>query len=199
MVGIEINSDAELLKAVDEVSAGLQSIQDYLKANPEKSGRIKFPRGYLRQVNSHVAEHCWVEDSILAKNIAYQQVYVDTLRWLINRTDIFSAAKDMVLKNIVITNAAIFEALLFAAIGQLQYKDAKVPGRLKRLRIEGVIDEHQLLELSWLWELRHNIHIQIINGPERERYSVSVARRSMDALSRFKSSLNNHFLFNDFS
>ena len=104
----------------------------------------------------------------------------------------------MVLKNILVANASIFEALLYGSIKQLNYVEGKVPTRLNRLLKEGVITNSLFTELKWLWDLRQNIHVQTVDVLERERYSATDANRSTRALENFKSALNSHFVKLDF-
>ena len=197
-ISIPVNSDQELALAIDSVNVALQNIHDYLSDHPGKKAKIRFPRGYLGTINGHISKYSWLENSILSKNIAYQHVFVDTLRWLANHTDLFSSGRDMVLKNVLFANASIFEALLYGSITQLNYVEGKVPTRLNRLLKEGVITNSLFTELKWLWDLRQNIHVQTVDVLERERYSATDANRSTRALENFKSALNSHFVKLDF-
>ena len=197
-ISIPVSNDQELSLAIDTVDVALQNIHNYLANHPEKKAKIRFPRGYLGTINGHISKYSWLENSILSKNIAYQHVFVDTLRWLANHTDLFSSGRDMVLKNILVANASIFEALLYGSIKQLNYVEGKVPTRLNRLLKEGVITNSLFTELKWLWDLRQNIHVQTVDVLERERYSATDANRSTRALENFKSALNSHFVKLDF-
>ena len=197
-ISIPVTNDKELALAIDTVDVALQNIHDYLREHPDKKAKIRFPRGYLGTVYSHTSKYSWLENDILSKNIAYQHIFVDTLRWLANHTDLFSSGRDMVLKNVLVTNGAIFEALLYGCIKQLNFVEGKVPTRLNRLLREGVISQSLLDELKWLWDLRQSIHVQTVEELERERYSATEANRSTRALENFKSALKAHFVKVDF-
>lgn len=197
-ISIPVTTDKELSRAVDIVDVAIQNIHDYLRENPEKKAKIRFPRGYLGSVYSQTSKYSWLEDITLSRNIAYQHIFVDTLRWLANHTDLFSSGRDMVLKNILVTNGAIFEALLYGSIKQLKFIEGKVPTRLNKLLKEGVINQSLFEELKWLWDLRQSIHVQTVDGLERERYSAAEANRSTKVLEQFKKALRLHFTRLDF-
>jgi hypothetical protein len=197
-ITISITNDAELVDVLDTVNVSLQSIHNYLKNNPGKKAKIRFPRGYLGSIYSHSSKFSWLEDPVLSKNIAYQHVFVDTLRWMANHTDLFSTGRDMLLKNALVSYGSIFEALLYGAIKQLDFIEGKVPTRLNRLEKEGVINESLRKELDWLWNLRQSIHIKSVDVVERQKYSAAEVNRSFKALERFKSALSAYFAKVDF-
>src|SRR5688572_8074123 len=95
-------TERELREYVEEVDWRLQAISDHLAATPAAPGRIRFPRGFLSTVASRTAQLPWMQDQILRRNIAYQYIFSDVLRWVNNRTDIWGVPKEMIIKYAIV-------------------------------------------------------------------------------------------------
>lgn len=193
-----IDSDNDLIAAVDAVGAGLQEISHYLNANPEAKGRIRFPRGYLGTVGKHNKRYSWIENEVLKRNLSYQYIFYDVLRWMSNRTDISGTASEMIYKHAIVVVSSIAEGLLAAAANQLDYAEGKFPKRLKHLLTDEIINQKLHDELTWMWEVRQAVHVHIVNDLEWEKYKVTDARRASKAVKELEEALELHFLIPPF-
>lgn len=189
----DIDSDKDLKAAVEAVGAGLQLISDYLEANPKADGKVRFPRNYLSTVGTYSKRYSWVEKEVLKRNMSYQYMFYDVLRWVVNRTDISATAREMVYKHAIVVISSIAEGLLDAAATQLEYAEGKFPKRLKHLLTDKIITEKLHDEVKWMWDLRQSIHVHIVDDLEWEKYKVTDARRASKAVKELEEALDLHF------
>lgn len=189
----DINNEAELKVAVEAVGTGLQLISNYLEENPNSDGKIRFPRGFLGTAYSHSKKYGWVEDDILKRNMSYQYIFYDVLRWVNKRTDIAATAKEMIYKHAIVVVSSVAEGLLAAAVKQLGHKEGKFPTRLNRLLNEEIITEKLHTELTWMWDLRQSVHVHIVNDLEWSKYKASDANRSSVAVQDLEEALRTYF------
>ena len=190
-----IENEADLKAAVEAVGGGLQLISDYLDANPKAQGKVRFPRGFLGSVGKHSKKYEWIENEVLKRNLSYQYIFYDVLRWLANRTDISATAAEMLLKHAIVVRTSIAEGLMAAAASQLGYVQHKFPKCIKRLLAEKIITQKLHDELDWMWEVRGAIHVYTVNDLEWEKYKVTDARRASKAVKELEEALDLHFLF----
>ena len=189
----DINSDEDLKAAVDAVGAGLQEISHYLNANPAAHGRVRFPRGFLGTVRRHSEKYSWIEKEVLKRNLSYQYIFYDVLRWVSNRTDVSGTASEMIYKHAIVVISSIAEGLLAAAASQLGYAEGKFPKRLKHLLADEIITQKLHDELTWMWGARQAVHVHIVNDLEWEKYRVTDARRASKAVKELEEALDLHF------
>jgi len=189
----DLENENDLKAAVEAVGAGLQMISDYLEANPKSEGKIRFPRGYLGTVGTHSKRYKWVEKDVLRRNISYQYIFYDVLRWVGNRTDIAATAREMIYKHAIVVVSSIAEGLLDAAATQLKYAEGKYPKRLKHLLTDKIITQKLHDELEWMWDLRQSVHVHIVDDLEWEKYKVTDARRASKAVKELEEALDLHF------
>lgn len=189
----DINSEEDLKAAVDAVGAGLQEISHYLSANPAAQGRVRFPRGFLGTVGKHSKKYGWIEKEVLKRNLSYQYIFYDVLRWVSNRTDVSGTASEMIYKHAIVVISSIAEGLLAAAATQLGYVERKYPTRLKHLLDDEIITSKLRDELTWMWSARQAVHVHIVDDLEWEKYKVTDARRASKAVKELEEALDLHF------
>ena len=195
---MEIKNDEELALAVEAVSDYLQSISNYLKDNPEKSAKFKFPRKYLNTVHNYQSKFSWIRNFYLSKNIAYHYQFIDVLRWIGNSTDLYGPVKNVLYKHAIVISGSIAEAFVTATAKKLEYVESKFPGRIKRLNRDGIISNKLLADLNWLWDLRNGIHLHLIEETEHESYKVSSVKKSFKIVKSLETELTDHFEQLDF-
>lgn len=189
----DIDCDEDLEASIYVVSIGLQQISNYLNQNPEKQGRVRFPRGFLGTVGQHSRRYSWIKKEVLKRNLSYQCIFHDLLCWVSSRTDVYGIASEMIYKHAIVVNSSIAEGLLDAAARQLGYAEAKFPKRLSRLLAASIITRELHDELVWMWDVRHAVHVHIVNHLEWEKYKVRDATRASKAVRAFEHALELHF------
>jgi hypothetical protein len=174
-----IKSREDLSYVVDVIDGALQSVNDYLKANPRSRGRIRFPQGQLGTLTQHLDKFNWIESEVLASNLANQYVFLDLLQWVLNRTDLMGSARTMLFKNIVVVCGSIVEALLDSAATKVGIEADKFMNRNRKLKQKRVIDTDLLDALGWLWRLRGKIHLHILEDYEQQVYKADDAKLAL--------------------
>ena len=192
--GKSITNDAELEASVKQVSQLLQSITDYAAAKPasKSKAKIAFPKQFVRTKNSYTKQYEWLLNSTLKRNLAYEFIFVDVLRWLSNHTDIYGPARQMLYKHVIVISGAIMESLLNGFFVQNSFAERKVPAQFKRLLKEKISDQKLFDELVWVWALRQNVHLFLLNEPEIEKYKVTDVRRALTAVAQLQVALSDH-------
>lgn len=188
-----IDTDEELKAAVEAVGAGLQEISHYLNANPASKGKVRFPRGFLGTVGSHNKKYSWIEKEVLKRNLSYQYIFYDLLRWISTRTDVSGTAAEMIFKHAIVVKTSIAEGLMAACASQLGYEQHKYPKCIKRLLKEQIISQKLFDELDWMWKVRGAIHVYTVNDLEWEKYSSADANRASKAVKELEEALDFHF------
>ena len=189
----EIADDIELKLAVEAVGNGLQFINDYLTENPKKAGKVRFPRKFIGDVSTHNKKYNWVENDTLKRNLSYQYIFYDVLRWIANRTDIYGIAREMLYKHAIVVISSIAEGLLAAAAIELNYKEKKFPSRLKHLLLDGILDQKLHDGLLSMWKTRHAIHIHIVDDLEWDKYKADNINDASEWVRNFENALREHF------
>jgi len=195
---VPITNDAELRQVSGEVSAGLAEIQAYLGDRNHEHGKIRFPRGYIRSAASIRSQLWFVADKTVRRNLAYAHLQSDTLRWLLNRTDLAGTAKEMIIKESICLAAAITETLTKQVCGQERLCGAKkgFKDRCDVLVGKAAISSATGNELKWLWDFRQNEHIFLATDWEYGYYIITDCNRAVKALHSLKSDLNTWFTVN---
>ncbi|MBC7916631.1 MAG: hypothetical protein H7Y28_02365 [Rhodoferax sp.] len=181
-----IQNDEELAQAVIQASELLQEIQDYVGRNFSKSAKIRFPRGHLRTAAEARARIPFVEDAKLRSNISYTMLLSDVQHWLLVRTDLSGTAKEMLIKLQMFLLGSIIESLTKV------YLKGKCGGNFCRrtayLREQGTISEQLQIDIDWLWDLRNNMHLFLLDNSEWQSTDYSIANHNR-AVKAFKSLL----------
>ena len=186
-------SPAQLQRLVDATGVGLQQIQDEL-GRDGNGGKVRFPRGYLNPISARMTGFLWIGDETLKRNLCYTLIFSDVLRWVLNRTDLYGVARDMVVKNAIAVMGAIAESLTVAAMVELKQPKGKFAGRLSRLVAAGAMDSSLQAELQWLWDARNGIHVHDVAHLEAGRYPVSDANRAIKAAVGLRDKLSTRFI-----
>lgn len=179
-----IESEADLIRIVGEINERIQAVHDYLGPTNHENARIRFPRGYLRSCATHRSKYSFLNDKTLQSNIAYAKMTTDIFRWLLNRTDISLTAREMLIKQGISIVGAVAEAVVKTVL-------AGQPGggnkqnfkkRLETLLKTGRIDQNIKTELEWLWDIRNNVHIMLLEEREFNQYNIGHYNRAVRAL-----------------
>ena len=159
-----IETDAQLRAAARKAGDLLQEIQDYALRNQQETARVRFPRGYIRSASQQRARLSFLDDANLQSNIAYTMILSDVQHWLLTRTDIAATAKEMLIKLQLFFLGSIVES-----ITKVQLK-GKCGGsyckRTEHLCGSGVISSKLKVELDWIWDMRNNMHLFLLDNSE---------------------------------
>lgn len=176
-----IQSDKELAQKVIEASALLQEIQDYVGRDFSKPAKIRFPRGYIRKAAEAQRRIPFVKDANLKSNVSYTMLLSDIQHWLLVRTDLSGTAKEMIIKLQMFLLGSIIESLTKV------YLKGKCGGnfckRTAYLKEHGVISEQLQTDIDWLWNMRNNMHLFLVDNSEWQSsdYTVPNHNRAVKA------------------
>lgn len=178
-----IQSDEELAQKVAEAGALLQEIQDYAGRDFSKSAKIRFPRGYIRTAAEARGRVPFVKDAKLRSNVSYTMLLSDVQHWLLVRTDLSGTAKEMIIKLQMFLLGSIIESLTKV------YLKGKCGGnfckRTAYLKDHGVISEELQTDIDWLWDMRNNMHLFLVDNSEWQSADYTVANHNR-AVKAFK-------------
>lgn len=188
-----IENDDELLKVSNDISEKLQQIHDYLNDRNHPNGKIKFPRGYLRKCVDHRRKYMFVSDHILRSNIAYTLLQTDLFRWLLNRTDIFGQAKEMIIKKEISAIGAIIESITKCYLHGRRGGGQSFKYRSNVLFEEGIISEELKEKINWVWDVRNSEHLNLLEQREWGVYEMKDCNKAIRTLHELRDSLNHHY------
>lgn len=177
-----IRNDDELEEAVDTVDEKLQEIQNYMGRKTLPMGKIRFPRGYIRTASHFRSYLSFINGSNLRKNISYTLILSDVFHWLINRTDIFGTAKEMIIKHSIVLAASLCESYCINTTAGIIGKNNGFIKRTNRMVAKEIIDSDLRDELHWLWGKRTSIHIYEIETMEHGVYKLEDNNRAVRAV-----------------
>jgi len=190
---LAIKNRFDLHKSVVLVDHHLQAITDYLAVEPKNSGRIRFPRGFIGTVDSHSKKFAWMNNYTLRRNLAYQLIYYDVLKWVGNRTDLSGLALQMLYKNAIVLQATIAESVLIESSKQAQFKERRFQKVVDRFVEVGIFDASTSDDLEWLWGLRNEIHLHLLEDIEFMKYKSTDIVRANKILSSALKQIQKHF------
>lgn len=179
-----IRNDDELREAVDEVSALIQQIQDYVGRDFSKPAKVRFPRGYLRTAAESRRRVNFLADTTLRSNIAYTIQLADVQHWILSRTDLSGIAREMVIKLQMFLLGTIVESVTKNYLrGRCGGNFAK---RTQYLLDTGLIDSALKADIDWLWNIRNNMHLFQLDGIEWSStdYTLADHNRAVRAFRR---------------
>jgi len=190
-----IKNEDDLQKSVDIVSEHLQAITDFARQSENEaiSPRIKFPRRYFQTVYTIKKKFPWLDDGVLKSNVSYNYMYLDTIRWISNFTDLYAVPQSMIYKNAIVAYASISECLIYSAAIKSDLVERKTMPVVRKLCSLSVLSENLIGEIEWLWDLRNKVHIHSVTEPEGDRYSADHANRSAKFLDQIEHELNAYF------
>lgn len=192
---VTIKNDDDFQKSVDIVSEHLQAITDFARHNNSErlAARIKFPRRYFKTVYTIKKKFPWLDEGIVKSNVSYHYMYLDTMRWIANFTDIYAVPKSMIFKNAIVAYASISECLIYFAAKKFNLLEGRTIPQAKKLHTLSVLSEGLVKEIEWLWNSRHNVHIHLVTEPEGDRYSAFLANRSSAIVEQIEIEINAYF------
>lgn len=189
-----ISDDNELKQAVAIVNEHLQKIQDYLGQNSNTDGKIRFPRNFIRTASYFRERLSFIKNKNIRDNLSYALIQSDIFRWLIERTDIYGTAQEMVMKAGIALMGSICETMSVDSTRGLIGMRHGFCERCNRMVSKGIISEELNNELHWLWEARTAIHIYEIDFREYEKYKTEDYSRAVRAARELRNALSNHLL-----
>lgn len=189
-----ITNDAQLADAIDEVGGRLQEITDYLASNLTATGRIRFPRGYLRTAAFFRSHLTFIADKNLVRNLSYAFMLYDVFRWMLTRTDLSGTAHDMILKNAIVLIGSIAESLARGATVGIIGARHNYKERTRRMVASGIISADLKAELDWLWDMRAGIHIYLMEDSEYDHYRMEHLERAKLAAGNLRDALASYHL-----
>jgi hypothetical protein len=184
-----ITSDLELQSAVDEASALIQEIQDYVGRDFSKSVKLHFPRGYLRTAEDARGRVKFLANKTLRSNIAYTMQLADVQHWILVRTDLSGMAKEMVIKLQMFLLGSIVESITKAHLhGRCGGNFCR---RTRYLVEQGTIDATLQADIDWLWGVRNNMHLFQLDGTEwsSTEYTIANLNRAIHAFRKLLAKL----------
>ena len=186
---VEIKNEDDLSRSIELVNEHLQSINNYLNENPHQNKRIKFPRGYIGTADSYSKRYSWLIDKTLQRNLSYQYVFYDVLRWVGNRTDLYGLARHILYKQTILIVASIAESLLVGFSKQQGWVERKPLVILEKIYKGGGIKQKTYNNFHWVWGIRNNVHIHLVNEREYEKYTIEDAKKAQITVSEIEKNL----------
>lgn len=190
-----ISDDRELATVVERINRDLAAVHEYLGDRNVQIAKIRFPRGYLRQA-VHFRQRIWfLRNETLRRNLAYAYILSDIFRWLINRTDLYGIAREMVIKEGICLAGAIAESITKSVGVEEGWcgRQTNFKQRCEQLQNNNVITRQTCAELHWLWDTRQNEHIFLVPDREHEMYELQHYNRAIRAIQSMKEEMNAYF------
>ena len=186
-----INNTEELKIAVAEAGRLLQEIQDYCGSNEDSNAKVRFPRGYIRTATKARERFAFINDVDLKSNLSYTLMLCDTLRWVIDRTDITATAKEMLIKTTIFLAGAMIESMTKVFLKGKCSKNYKI--RTEYLVKNSIITPGLKTDLDWVWDTRNNMHLFLVDGCEyNNEYNASSYKRCILSFRALVDSINTY-------
>ncbi len=189
-----ISNDTELENVATKAGKLLQEIQNYLGSDTKPKGKVRFPRGYLRTAAELRKKFWFINDQIALKNISYNLMFIDVLRWLGNRTDIYGTARKMMLKQGLVLFGSLIETICIKCTEGIIGKNKKFKERTKQMVANGMITKQLERDLNLVWDKRSNVHIYLVSLNEHEHYNSDVFNKAKSALDDLRNQMDKYFL-----
>jgi hypothetical protein len=175
-----ISNEEDLAASAEEVGTLLQEIQDYLGDRSNASGRVPFPKGFIRTKRSiestlPVTKSPKHRDA-LSKNICYTLIEADVLKWLLTRTHLGLVAKTMVIKEVMRVLGDVCDSLMVDALYRKHGAKKSYKQRTKKLSELGIITAELQEALDWLWDQRSRVHLWQLGESEYDDHRYGVDR-----------------------
>ena len=174
--------DMDLADVVEVASTALQEIQDRTGRKNVQNARVSFPRGCLQKVATIRKSLPDLSNELLIRNISYSLMMLDVLRWLLIRTDLASTAASMTCKEVICIYGSICESLLSEVTPKSKKSFKK---RSQWLVEKNVIGPELRTEIDWIWSIRTNEHLYIVDDLEHEMYNRNDVNRAGKAFYNF--------------
>ena len=175
--------EMDLADVVEVASIALQEIQDRTGHKNDQNARVSFPRGYLQKVATIRKSLPDLSNELLIRNISYSLMMLDVLRWLLIRTDLAATAASMTCKEVICIYGSICESLLKEVVPRSKKQSFQKGSQW--LVEKNVIGPDLRTEIDWIWSIRTNEHLYIVNDLEHEMYSRNDVNRARKAFYKF--------------
>lgn len=187
-----IEDDDQLKEAVARVSRDLQNIQNYLTLENHQDAKVRFPRGFIRTAAHFRLRFNFLNDETLKRNVAYTLILSDTYRWLLNRTDIYGTAKEMIIKEGICLVGSLCESVTKDVLNGVVGKKRGYKDRTLYLLENEIIDAELKADLDWVWDTRNNEHLFLVEIREHEHYKLPDYNRAIRALRKLRDQLDEY-------
>lgn len=185
---------AELIeKLVARIGADLQALENHLKTKGDRRLTIRFPRGYLRTARQFRERYWFIRDAILRRNIAYTLILSDVYRWLLNRTDLWGTAREMIIKEGQCLIGSLCESITKDAARNICGKKVGFKERTAAMVKNGMIPEALKNDLDELWDWRNREHLFLLDEWEYGKYTLKQYNNSIRTLWALRESLDGFF------
>ena len=190
-----VTNEIELASAIDKVSGLLQKITDYTtsNANAKSKQNIIFPKRFVKTRKSYSLQFEWMLDDTLKRNISYEYIFADILRWLSDHTNLYGPARQMLYKHTIVIFAAILESLLTGFFKQVDFVERKTIPQVNKLLAKKIINKKLHAEISWLWDLRQRVHLFLLETLELESYKITDVKRALLIINTLEKCLTSYF------
>jgi hypothetical protein len=184
----------ESLRALaDRVGADLQTLEDRIRVEGERRLKIRFPRGFLRKAECFRAQYWFIRDENLRRNIAYTLILSDVYRWILNRTDLWGTAREMIIKEGVCLIGALCESITKDAAKDICSEKAGLKRRTAAMTQQGMISSEEKKAVDDLWDWRNRQHLFLLNDWEYNKYTLKQYNDAIRTLRGLRMALDNYF------
>ena len=166
-------AEEDIERLVTRIGADLQRLEDRLKLDGDRKCKVRFPRGFLRTAD-HFRKRWWfIRDDTLRRNLAYSLILSDVYRWLMNRTDLWGTAREMIIKEGVCLVGAVVESVTKDAMQKHCGKQTGFKKRTAKMAELGVITPALQGSLDALWDWRNREHLFMLDRWEYQEYTLA--------------------------
>ena len=186
---MEIKNDADLAEAIEKANGLMKSIHDYAGRDFSKPFKLRFPRGYVRTASEQRGRLPFLSPGPLKDNIAYTLMLSDTTHWLLVRTDVSGTIKEQLIKMHLFLLGSLCESITKTYLKGRCGKNYKE--RTKFLLEANEIDQTLSDDLGWLWDMRNNMHLFLVQDREYNcpEYTISNHNRAVRAFQKLLNQL----------
>jgi hypothetical protein len=178
---------------VDRIGRDLQMLGDRLKTEGDQRVKIRFPRGYLRKAEFFRERYWFIRDHNLRRNIAYTLILSDVYRWLLNRTDLWGTAREMIIKEGVCLVGSLCESITKDVAKDICGKHARFKQRTAAMVKHGMISGEVKKLVHALWDWRNCEHLFLLNEWKYNKYTLKHYNDAIRTLRALRVSLDKYF------
>ncbi|CDM66725.1 hypothetical protein [Pyrinomonas methylaliphatogenes] len=180
---------------VERIGNDLQEIENCLKSEGDRCLKIRFPRGYLRKAKFFRKQYWFISNPNLQRNIAYTLILSDVYRWLLNRTDLYGTAREMIIKEGICLVGSLCESITkdVAQHKNICGKNAGYKQRTAAMVEQGMISDNLKKDLDDLWDWRNREHLFLLDEWEYGKYTLKRYNDAIRVLGCLRESLDAYF------
>lgn len=120
-------------------------------------------------------------------------MFLDVLRWLGNRTDIFGTARNMLFKQGLVIIGSVIETICVKCTEDIIGRSHNFKERTRRMVIKDMITKQLKDSLDCIWDKRSNVHIYLVSLSEHEYYKSDDFNKAKLALNQLRDQLDEYF------